>query len=241
MNHDKARPLTDHLEDFRRLVFCCVLLWLVCFLVMVPLVPRVVGLLIRPLTQQLPTLAAGLQSLEVTGAFRAAVLVAGWGGLLLSLPGLLVLMTRYLRPALRPKEQRMLGRAVGVGCVLFLAGISAGYFGVLPVGLRMMNGLHQWMGIVPRWTFSCYLAFAVHLVAGFGIAFELPVLVYGAGVLGWLKVEQLRHARRYVVVGVLLLAMLMTPPDIFTQLMMALPLMVLYELCVWVLARQERF
>ena len=85
------------------------------------------------------------------------------------------------------------------------------------------------------WFYNKYIAFALQLLLGFGIAFQLPVVILIMGKMGLVNSTQLREKRRHVIVGLLILAMVLTPPDILTQLLMAAPLILLYEFCIWFL------
>ena len=85
-----------------------------------------------------------------------------------------------------------------------------------------------------------YISFSLGLLLAFGLTFQLPVIILTLGYLGIVNSSQLRAKRSYVIVGLFILAMLLTPPDVFTQLMLALPLTLLYECCIWILYLTER-
>jgi sec-independent protein translocase protein TatC len=85
------------------------------------------------------------------------------------------------------------------------------------------------------WFYNKYIAFSIQLLLGFGIAFQLPVVILILGKMGLVNSRQLREKRRHVIVGLLVLAMILTPPDVMTQMLMAAPLILLYEFCIWFL------
>src|SRR5690606_1723744 len=118
--------------------------------------------------------------------------------------------------------------------LLFMLGVLLGYKGTLPVALAMMFSLHDWMGIQPVPQVTSYVGFTVHLLLAFGIAFQMPVILVILGRLGLITSAQLREKRKHVIVLLLVVAMFLTPPDVFTQLIMAVPLIVLYESCIWI-------
>ena len=126
--------------------------------------------------------------------------------------------------------------------VLFGVGVSIAYFGMLPPALRVMLWFNDWMGIpVEFFQVSDYVRFVLILMAAFGICFELPVVLLGLGRLGIITSDQLRRGRRIAVVVLLIVAMVVTPTtDPFSQLILAVPLMLLYEACIWSIWLMER-
>jgi len=101
------------------------------------------------------------------------------------------------------------------------------------VALRVMLRLHQWMGIQVWWTVTSDVAFAVQLLIAFGLALELPMIIMVLGYLGIVSSTMLRAKRPYAIVVLLILAMVLTPgPDVFSQVILAVPLILLYELCI---------
>jgi len=116
-----------------------------------------------------------------------------------------------------------------------------GYFVTMPVALRMMFRINAWMRVSCEFVeLSDYVSFVLRLLIAFGLAFELPVVVVVLGSIGVVSSDQLRAKRRHVIVGLLIAAMLLTPPDPLTQILMAGPLVLLYELCIWVVWFRER-
>ena len=123
---------------------------------------------------------------------------------------------------------------------LFGAGVWLAWRWVLPVGLRWLLTVNDWMGIACTFMeLSAYLAFALQVMLGFGLAFQAPVILMGLGALGVLSAGQLRHYRRHAIVVLMGFAMVMTPPDPWTMLMMSAPLIGLYELSILGVAMLE--
>ena len=241
MFQDKPKPFLDHLEDLRKTLiqgFIC----LACGIgIAAPFAPNILAVLTRPLEKAGLQPSTTLQSWEVLGAFNVAMQTAFWSGLLLSLPLLLGLLVRFIYPGLTPRERTMSAMALGIGTGLFTGGVALGYFIVLPVGLQVMAALHTWMGIKPNWFITSYVTFTLQLLLAFGIAFELPVVVMALGYLGLIRTETLRTYRRHSIVGILIASMVLTPGgDVFSQMAMAVPMIVLYEVCILVTALFER-
>lgn len=235
-----AKPFLDHLEDLRQAVARCLIAFGAAFLVSLPLAPRFLGLLKRPLKTLVDDPDTFLPSMEVVGAFAVTMRLALWSGLIISAPFLIFFAGHFIAPGLTPKEKRIVGRCMGFAVVLFILGVLLGYTITLPVALEMMFRWHTWLGIRPLWTINSYVAFASQLLIAFGLAFEMPVIILVLGRFGILRSTQLRAKRKHVIVGLLILAMLLTPPDVITQLIMAVPLVLLYELCIWLLWLSER-
>ena len=234
------KPFLDHLEDLRRALIRCVLVLGVAVLVALPLAPLFLGILLAPLRQAVPDADSMLRSLEVAGAFTVTLRIAFWSGLLVSSPALVFIIGQFVFPGLTAQERRVVARSGIWAVALFALGAGLAYWVTLPVAIQVMFGLHAWLGVAAEWTVTSYVTFATQLLIGFGLAFEMPVVVVILGRLGIVSSAQLRQARPLVVIILLVVAMVLTPPDIFTQLMMAVPLIVLYEGCIAVVRATER-
>jgi len=176
-----------------------------------------------------------LQFSEPAAALKMWLMVAFCGGLLISLPALVFIIGSFVMPGIKDVERRVLGRIAGFSGFLFLLGILMGYKITLPLALGLMLKIGGRLGGESIWFYNKYISFAIQLLLGFGIAFQLPVVILLLGKMGLINSRQLRDKRRHVVVGLLILAMILTPPDVMTQLLMAAPLILLYEFCIWFL------
>ena len=143
-------------------------------------------------------------------------------------------------PGLKAIEKKVIVRSSGFVVILFAAGVSLGYFVTLPIALKMLMWWNDYMEATPLWTLPKYITFCTQIIMAFGLVFQMPVIILILGKMGLVTAQQLREKRRHVIVLLLVLAMLLTPPDVFTQLIMAGPLVILYELCIWMLRALER-
>ncbi len=237
---DEPRPFLEHLADLRRTLTACAATLAVGMGIAFTAAPRVLRWLQVPLRTVTEDPTRFLRSLEVGGAFSILMTVAFWTGLLISLPFLLFFIGRFVFPGLKQAERRAVLEAVLLGALLFAFGVALGYRLTLPATLAIMFGMHQWMGIAAEWTITSYVAFAVQTLMAFGLAFEMPALLLVLARLGLVSHRVLRAGRPYAIILALAIGALLTPPDVASQLLMAGPLLVLYELCVWVTWAAER-
>ncbi|MCY3737325.1 MAG: apolipoprotein N-acyltransferase [Gemmatimonadaceae bacterium] len=174
-----------------------------------------------------------LQSLRVMTWFFVYLQVSLLGGFLLALPVVFYQFWRFVAPGLLDTERRLFVplMTMSVGC--FAAGAAVAHSIVLPIGLRFFLSLEP-KDMTSQWAVDEYIGFVLRLLFGFGLVFEMPVVSLFLARLGLITADTLRRVRRYAVVAVFLVAAVFTPPDPLSQLMMALPLMVLYEISIWV-------
>ena len=238
---DEPKPFLVHLEELRWTFLGCLIALALGMAIAAPLAPLILKWLRAPLAGVTDHPEQLLQSLEITGGFSIALQTIFWCGLLLSAPVILLLIGRFIFPGLTRRERKAIAIAMSCALLLFAFGVALCYYIVLPVALRVMLGLHQWMGIQAWWTITSYVAFTIQLLIAFGLAFELPMVLMVLGYLGIVSSATLRTKRPYAIVTLLVLAMVLTPgPDVFSQVIMVVPMILLYELCIWSIRLFER-
>lgn len=176
-----------------------------------------------------PLAGTPLYVTEVTGSFNAYLMIALLSGILLALPFLFYQVWAFIAPGLYPPERKYVIPIVVIATALFLTGAAFCYYIILPFSLKFLidfsGGLFS-----PIITVSSYITFAGIMILSFGLGFELPIAAYFLGRLGIVTSEMLASGRRYAVIIILIAAAILTPtPDVFTQLMLAIPLYILYE------------
>jgi sec-independent protein translocase protein TatC len=176
-----------------------------------------------------------LQFSEPAAAIKMWLTVTFFTGLLLSLPFVVFFIGLFVMPGVREVERKLMTRISVFSGGLFLVGIYMGYRITLPLALQLMLKIGGQLGGESIWFYNKYIAFSLQLLLGFGVAFQLPVVILILGKMGLVASKGLRTARPYVVVGIFVLAMILTPPDVMTQILMAVPLILLYEFCIWFL------
>jgi sec-independent protein translocase protein TatC len=231
------KPLVAHLDDLRR-----ALAWGLGALVIgmglaAALAPRLLAVLKAPLAKVTPNPDSFLRALEVTGALSVATQTIVWGGALIAAPAILGAIAWFVFPALTARERRTVLAGMAFAALLFGGGVAFCYFLALAPALKVMLWFNDWLGIgIEYVTVTSYVGFVLKLLLSFGLTFELPMALWILGRLGLVTAAQLRAKRRHAVVAILILAMVITPTqDPFSQLLLAGPLIVLYELCLWLL------
>jgi len=237
-NH--ARSFLEHLEDLRRTVLWGAVSLAAGMVIAVPLAPLILKWLKAPLKRAGLDPESFLRVLRVTGGFSISMRIIFWSGLLIGVPFMVLAVANFVFPGLTRRERRCVSYASLFGAVLFTGGVCMGYFITLPVALQLMLRINNWLGVTCEFVeLSDYVGFVMKLLIAFGLAFELPVIILALGSTGIITSDQLRGKRRYVIVGLMVAAMLLTPPDPFTLLMMAVPMALLYELCIWIIRFNE--
>ncbi|MCX6356576.1 MAG: twin-arginine translocase subunit TatC [Candidatus Aureabacteria bacterium] len=237
----EGKPFLDHLEELRRTLIKILLVFAAVFCACLPLTMK--GFTLQFLTYPLRvavgpeggSIARGaMPTLSPSGGFAVAMKLSTEAAILFSLPLILFVAGGYVLPALTARERRYFVPALAAGALLFYAGIAFCYFTTLPWALGFFWRFNRALGLENLWTVNEYVAFASRLLIAFGLVFELPVVVLFLVRMGVLSYRLLSRGRRYAIVSIFILAAVMTPgPDVVSQVLMALPLLALYELCVW--------
>lgn len=176
-----------------------------------------------------------LVNLSPAGGFFVAIQVAFYGGLVLAAPFILYFVFAFVFPALKMNEQKHIFRALFIGGGLFIVGVSFCYFGLMPVALAASQKYSNWLGLgASEWRAEDYISFVCRFMLGMGLGFELPVVILTMVKIGVLSYQTLAKARRYMVVINLILGAVLTTPEVVTQLLMFIPLQLLYEVTVWI-------
>ncbi|KRG68282.1 twin-arginine translocase subunit TatC [Pseudoxanthomonas dokdonensis] len=224
---DTESSLMEHLLELRtRLMRALMGLGLV-LVVLLPFTSRIYNWLAEPLIERLP---AGQTFLAVNpaGAFFAPVKLTFFVALFFAAPWLLYQAWAFVAPGLYQREKRVATPLLASAVALFYAGCAFAYFLVLPMVFNFLVKFKpDVIAITPD--ASAYLDFVVVIFFAFGASFELPVAVVILALLGWVTPAQLKEARGYVLVGIFVLAAVITPPDVISQLMLAIPMYLLYE------------
>jgi sec-independent protein translocase protein TatC len=174
-----------------------------------------------------------LQALRPMTYFFISLQIAFMGGIVFALPYILLQIWKFVAPGLLQTEKRLAIPIISLSVLCFAIGALIAYLLVLPMGLRFFLALEP-PDMTSQWAADEYIGFVLRLIFGFGIVFEMPVLALFLAKVGVLTADIMRRIRRYAIVAIFIVAAIVTPPDPVSQIMMALPLLLLYELSIWI-------
>jgi len=182
-----------------------------------------------------------LQNIEVGGQFTMALMTSGIVGLLFAFPYAFWEIWRFVKPGLKTAEKKAARGAVFYVTLLFFSGVFFGYFIVTPLAVNFLANFTLDESIVNEFNIKSYISTIATLTLACGVAFQLPVVVFVLSKVGILTPTFMREYRRHSIIVILIVAAVITPsPDIYSQILVALPLTLLYEVGIFVSARVER-
>jgi sec-independent protein translocase protein TatC len=229
----------EHLEELRQRIFWVLGTLVVGCVIGFVVITRfdVLALMIRPVQHFLN--GGKLKYLSPADPFMVTLRLAVAAGVVIALPVALYHLWAFISPILVPSERKAILPAIYMAAFLFLAGAALAYFGVLPITLQFFTSFEPG-SLEQNLTIDKFLGYLMKLILGFGIAFETPVVMLALGVVGIVTSEMLVKGRRFAIVIIFVLGAALTPPDVFSQMLMAVPLLVLYEVSIWLVKWTER-
>lgn len=225
---DLQTGVFSHLLELRSRLIKAVATVLLLLIALVPVANRLYSLLAEPLVARLPH-GAHLIATEVTSPFLTPLKLAFYVALLISMPVILYQLWAFVSPGLYRKEKRLARPLLVAALVLFYLGCVFAYFLVLPAAFRFLTAMTPG-GVEMMTDISHYLDFVMLVFFAFGLCFEVPVAVVILAATGLVELATLRRSRRYAIVGAFAISAVITPPDIASMIMLAVPMYLLYEL-----------
>ncbi|MFP3569217.1 twin-arginine translocase subunit TatC [Paraburkholderia sp. SIMBA_030] len=218
----------SHLVELRDRIIRAGLAVIVVFVGLVYWAPDIFRLLARPLMMNLPKDGKMIVT-DVTGSFFVPMKVTMLVAFVIALPIVLYQIWAFVAPGLYQHEKRLVGPLVGSSYTLFLCGMAFAYFVVFPTIFRVMAHYNAPLGAEMTTDIDNYLSFVLTMFIAFGVTFEVPIVVVLLVRMNVLTIKKLKEIRPYVIVGAFVVSAVVTPPDVFSQLILAIPLIVLYE------------
>jgi len=222
----KEMGFLDHLEELRSRIIKILVTVLIFSIVTYFFSERVIDFLARPV--------ARVYFFSPTEAFAIRIKISIILGIILSVPVIFYHIWQFVVPGLFEREIKAVVPAVIFSTLFFLIGGTFCFFVVLPTAIKFLMGFGT-EKLEPMIKIGSYISFVSYTTLAFGAVFELPIVSYFLGKLGIITDKTLRKGRRYAVLGILVLAATITPPDLFSQIMLAIPLYILYEISIVVL------
>jgi sec-independent protein translocase protein TatC len=164
-------------------------------------------------------------------------------GLIVSSPWVFYHLWMFVAAGLYLSERRYVHIAVPFSTALFIIGALFFLFVVAPISLGFFLSFGNWMGVLPNWTFQKYISFVTTLMLVFGLGFQTPVAIFVLNRTGLVSIEALKKSRKYVIIAMFALAAIVTPPDVISQITLAIPLYALFELGIllsWFAERKKK-
>jgi sec-independent protein translocase protein TatC len=227
---DEKKPFMAHLEELRKRLVVCAIAIGIGFVISYIFSKQLFSFLILPLTKVLPA-ESRLIFTSLPEMFIAYIKVALIAGIILAIPIIFYELWMFLVPALYQREKRYLIPFVLFSSILFVAGSLFGYFIVFPYGFKFfISFATEEIQALP--SVKQYFSFATRLLLAFGLVFEMPVVVFFMTKIGLITPDLMKKYRKFAILCSFILAAILTPPDVATQIMMALPLIILYEVSI---------
>ncbi|MDP4204611.1 MAG: twin-arginine translocase subunit TatC [Bacteroidota bacterium] len=181
--------------------------------------------------------AVTFKNLEMAGQFTTHIEISFVAGLIMACPYILYEFWKFISPALYPNERKNVTSAAFVTSFLFLLGVAFGYYVILPMSFQFVMGYEISSAVENTFLLSSYMSMLCSIALSTGVVFELPVLSFFLSKVGILKPALMRNYRRYAYVILLFIAAIITPPDVVSQILVSLPLIILYEISIYISAR----
>jgi sec-independent protein translocase protein TatC len=257
---DSGKEMTfwDHLTELRSRLFKMIIAWFVMTVVAfiysryifdeILLAPKEsdfityrwlckLGQLIHVDTLCLPPMKLSIVNLNLSGQFMTDMTVSMFAGLILGFPFIIYQLWQFIMPALYSKERRYARQAVFVMSFLFILGVLFSYYFMVPWTLNFLGTYQVSSMVVNQISLSSYISTVTSTILGVGVVFELPVVVYVLAKIGIITPALLKNNRKYAFVIILIIAAIITPPDVFSQTIVTIPLYSLYEISILVAKR----
>ena len=232
MNSEEKMPFMSHLEELRKRLVACAIAVGIGFVIAYIFSETLFQYLVAPLKKVMPE-GNHLIYTNLPEMFFAYIKVAFIAAIMGTAPFIFYQIWLFVAPGLYQKEKKLVIPFVVTSTILFVGGSLFGYFIVFPFGFKFFIGFsNDFVKALP--SVKQYLSLSIKLLIAFGLVFELPVVLFFLTKIGLITPDTLKKKRKYAILLTFVLGAILTPPDVITQCMMAGPLIVLYEIGIWV-------
>lgn len=252
-----AAPLIEHLKELRNRILISIAAFAVCFLLGYLVWDKIFNILSIPMCKALADRGQECQFIlvKLQEGFFVAIKIAVWGGFALAFPIVAFQMWRFVAPGLYRNEKAAFLPFLVASPVMFIIGASFAYFVILPFAFAFFLGFQDNFkdameagaglaaapkGVVYTGSVEAFLALTMTFVMAFGLCFQLPVLLTLMGKAGIISSQGLKATRKYAIVAIMAVAAVVTPPDVFSQLILFAAVYPLYEISIFMIGRFER-
>ena len=224
--------LKPHIADLRKRLTISTITVVIMFFACFTFYEPILEWMMAPVKHALPA-GTSMIAVEIQETFFTAMKVAFFGGFIISLPVIFWQLWLFLAPGLYDHEKKLVVPFVFFATLMFLLGASFAYYIVVPVGFDFLIAFgNSVVSVLP--SIGKYVGFFTKLLIGFGIAFELPVITFFLAKIGLVNDQMLKDFFRYAVVLIFIVAAVLTPPDVISQVLMAAPLLILYGVSIYI-------
>lgn len=239
--NDPPRPFFEHIVALRSCLMSAAIAWVTCCIVAGVFSPCVLDWLKSPAQMLEKAGKLTIEGLDLTSGFSTIMSIAMWGGTALSFPFLVYFLLRFVFPALTKKEKFAILFYLFAGSACFGVGVWLAYSKITPQAVAFFDVVNNWVHLpVSVVRIEGYISIVLKLIIAFGLVFQIPLILFVLGWLGIITSDTLRGFRKFAIVIAFILGMALTPPDPMSQIMMAVPLCLFYEMSVWGVWLKER-
>ena len=235
--NDPEKPLVEHLTELRSCLLKCLIAVIVVFIVLLPFANSIYHFVASPMLEKLPA-GSSMIATEVASPFLTPFKLTLFVSVFITIPYIFFQIWSFIMPGLYDDEKKVAIPLLISSILLFYAGIAFAYFAVFPLLFAFLAATAP-EGVQVMTDINHYLSFILKLFFAFGLSFEIPIATIMLIRSGFISVDKLAANRPYIILGAFVTGMLLTPPDVISQIMLAIPIWCLFELGLFLGKRQQ--